>query len=290
MLKYFVQQKNIPMIKTALELVNSDKLLFWSGDFSAPYKNIDKMEILCAEINKMSIEINNEHLANAQYVALQYYKLFCNISDYYLLIQEKRYKDSWNKLQDCIDIALIIGRFSDPAHRYEIPQILAMLHAYESFYPYKYFASIECIVSEAKCSICDKSTLNLDCPHIAGNLYWGEMAISIILKAKEVQAVAIVESPLDKRCILEPSNDKRPDNVKFQHLVEAFNTIRPFSSVEVEVQKSWRVKPHLNIVDRNAPCPCESGKKFKKCCGKELHYRHEHHVVTVLEQIPCITL
>jgi preprotein translocase subunit SecA len=22
------------------------------------------------------------------------------------------------------------------------------------------------------------------------------------------------------------------------------------------------------IVGRNAPCPCNSGKKYKKCCGK----------------------
>ncbi|MBU4486081.1 MAG: SEC-C domain-containing protein, partial [Candidatus Delongbacteria bacterium] len=26
-----------------------------------------------------------------------------------------------------------------------------------------------------------------------------------------------------------------------------------------------RVEPK---VDRNAPCPCGSGKKYKKCCGK----------------------
>jgi uncharacterized protein YecA (UPF0149 family) len=24
-----------------------------------------------------------------------------------------------------------------------------------------------------------------------------------------------------------------------------------------------------NMTGRNAPCPCESGKKFKRCCGKQ---------------------
>ncbi|MBW2670678.1 MAG: SEC-C domain-containing protein, partial [Deltaproteobacteria bacterium] len=28
------------------------------------------------------------------------------------------------------------------------------------------------------------------------------------------------------------------------------------------------VKRAQNKVGRNAPCPCGSGKKFKKCCGK----------------------
>ncbi len=26
--------------------------------------------------------------------------------------------------------------------------------------------------------------------------------------------------------------------------------------------------PQLSTVERNAPCPCGSGLKFKKCCGK----------------------
>jgi uncharacterized protein YecA (UPF0149 family) len=33
------------------------------------------------------------------------------------------------------------------------------------------------------------------------------------------------------------------------------------------------VRPHRPArsekVGRNAPCPCGSGKKYKKCCGKE---------------------
>ena len=30
----------------------------------------------------------------------------------------------------------------------------------------------------------------------------------------------------------------------------------------------WATRAPLPKVDRNAPCPCGSGKKFKKCCGK----------------------
>ena len=30
----------------------------------------------------------------------------------------------------------------------------------------------------------------------------------------------------------------------------------------------WATRAPLPKVDRNGPCPCGSGKKFKKCCGK----------------------
>ena len=30
----------------------------------------------------------------------------------------------------------------------------------------------------------------------------------------------------------------------------------------------WATRAPLPKVDRNAPCSCGSGKKFKKCCGK----------------------
>lgn len=38
-----------------------------------------------------------------------------------------------------------------------------------------------------------------------------------------------------------------------------------------EIQKSWRSSKttvNENKVGRNDPCPCGSGKKYKKCCGK----------------------
>lgn len=38
-----------------------------------------------------------------------------------------------------------------------------------------------------------------------------------------------------------------------------------------EIQKSWRSSKTIvneNKVGRNDPCPCGSGKKYKKCCGK----------------------
>jgi len=43
-------------------------------------------------------------------------------------------------------------------------------------------------------------------------------------------------------------------------------------SVRAEIKKKYN-KDHMatsNKVGRNDPCPCGSGKKYKKCCGKNL--------------------
>lgn len=40
-----------------------------------------------------------------------------------------------------------------------------------------------------------------------------------------------------------------------------------------EITKAWRKSGQIineNKIGRNDPCPCGSGKKYKKCCGKNL--------------------
>jgi len=46
--------------------------------------------------------------------------------------------------------------------------------------------------------------------------------------------------------------------------------LRSENSSEVKIQKKVSVQPIVNDVKigRNEPCPCGSGKKYKKCCGK----------------------
>ena len=39
-----------------------------------------------------------------------------------------------------------------------------------------------------------------------------------------------------------------------------------------EITRTWRKSKQVvneNKVGRNDPCPCGSGKKYKKCCGKD---------------------
>jgi len=64
---------------------------------------------------------------------------------------------------------------------------------------------------------------------------------------------------------------KRQEQHKLESLAER---ARPKEDVEAEkelLEKTEKVEP-LKIEaepGRNDPCPCGSGKKYKKCCGRE---------------------
>ena len=54
------------------------------------------------------------------------------------------------------------------------------------------------------------------------------------------------------------ANGRRPYGVKAVHITKN----------EMYIKTDTIVKE--NKVGRNDPCPCGSGKKYKKCCGKEV--------------------
>lgn len=44
---------------------------------------------------------------------------------------------------------------------------------------------------------------------------------------------------------------------------------KPEDIADLEILLNWPKPKHTEIkVGRNDPCPCGSGKKYKKCCGK----------------------
>lgn len=286
MLKYFFSYLNISEVTLINDLVYQKKVRLQNMDFSEPFKEMQEAEPIFKSIKYYAIKENNEELANAQYVANQYMRLLCQLSSYFSLLYEKEYKSSWDILQDCLDSAYWIGRHTAIENRYEIPQIVELLTTYESLYPYKVFASSEMIISKSECSICGKPFQSLECPHIKGNLYWGEIAIEKIIEVKEFQAVAMVSHPLDKRCVMEISDDKRTQEEKFQVLHEFLEQSVPaFQLFHIEVSKTMRQRSDIDIVGRNEKCSCGSGKKFKKCCGQDLYYEQLHHIIHLDDKI-----
>jgi len=82
---------------------------------------------------------------------------------------------------------------------------------------------------------------------------------------------SVVNTLFKINVITEPQPEKQMQrNLQFQGAseeVEQFGAAKKVSDGEVEEKKS---APIINKdkVGRNDPCPCGSGKKYKKCCGK----------------------
>jgi len=286
MLKYFFENSFLDEIERITAIINQKKDKVIAGNFTDPYQEISESKEIFENIKQYAIRNNDENLANSQYVAAQYLKLFCNMTDYFAKLFEKTYKKSWDKLQDCIELCIEVSKFTEIENRYDIPQIIDLLYQYELLYPYKIFSSPEIAILKSECSICEKPIQSLDCFHITGNLYWGEVAYEKVTEIKTFQAVCLVSHPLDKRCIIELSDDTRSETEKFQKLDEILSLgIPPLQMFAIKDQKSIRQREDIKIVGRNDACSCGSGIKFKKCCGQNLYYEHIHHIVKPMNMV-----
>ena len=289
MLKYFVNYTSVEQVNEICRLLDQVKKRIERCDYADGFREYNTCRDLFEEVLEYAKQINNEQLANAQYVFRHYFLLFCNLCTYYFMLQNKEYRDSWNKLQDCIDEAKHVGKFVEIGSRIEISDILDLLSSYECLYPYSVFASSEYIITRSHCSICCKSMQSLECQHISGNLYWGQVASEIIDDIKEFQAVCLVSHPEDKRCILELSDDTRSDLEKFIKIDQFLDLGQPFlQNFSVTTKIESRMREDIKIVGRNDPCSCGSGLKFKKCCGKDLYYKHERNIVVPQNSIELV--
>lgn len=286
MIKYFLQNKDIEQISKVCDLLNKTKHKLLNDNWENPSEYFESSSNLFSEIKDIAIQRNDEKLANAQFIFKDYFKLFCNLLRYFDMLEKRQYKDSWGKLQDCLDAIKYIGHFTEIDDRLELNNLYDLLVQYEELYQYKIFASSEYVISKSHCSICGKSMQSLDCPHIKGELYWGEPAIECIDQIDYFQAVCIVSHPEDKRCVIELSDDTRSEKEKFLMLDQYLELKQPYlQKVTIKEIKEQRIREEIEIVGRKQPCPCGSGKRFKHCCGKNMYYEHTRYVVTPLSVV-----
>lgn len=282
MLDYFEKyngiKKNIIIQDALVELKNRIN----NEDYENPFEEYESVKENFDFIRNWAIKVKDERLANSQMVYKQYFLTFCMLSRFLGSLKDKHYKKSWDFLQDCFDHIRIVGKFVDLDKRRELPQLYDLLSSYEELYPYSVFASSEYVIGKSRCSICGKSMQGLECPHIKGNLYWGEFAYEIIEEISTLQAVCLVKHPEDKRCVLELADDKRSELEKFQKLDKFMKLgIPALCLFTITSETEYITDSTIISVGRNDSCPCGSGLKFKKCCGKKLHYKHEKNIISL---------
>ncbi len=135
MLKYFINYASVEQVNKICKLLDQTKKRIECCDYSDCFREYNACNNLFDEVLELAKQIGNEQLANAQYVFKHYFLLFCNLGTYFYMLQKKEYRNSWNKLQDCIDEAKYVGKFVEIGSRIEISDILDLLSSYESLYP-----------------------------------------------------------------------------------------------------------------------------------------------------------
>ncbi len=157
----------------------------------------------------------------------------------------------------------------------------ALVHRWQSTYPYSVFLSPEFHVGHETCSICDRRiSPHIHCGHKIGRVYGGRVCHRIARDIKFL-GVSLVHAPVQKYSVVHPWKDD-PDR---HHLVEyVFRLIaHPFSNWDLDWTYRYEAHP-LGISDEEA-CPCGSAVAFSLCCKSRPGIRRRHVEVHV-DQLP----
>lgn len=198
-------------------------------------------------------------------------------------IVDGKFGTSWLRLQDALDLLRIIRKFS----RVDTDHFEAQLTELERAYPYNVFFSVGMTVGFFECSICGIDIDSLSCPHRSGQLYGGKLAKAVARDIKEINHIAMVANPADKRCVViyeDTSDAFKVVRLLSDALESRCMRVSQFSGLKFSRRVPGLMKePHLG---RNQPCHCGSGKKYKRCCMERDRSR-DNHVDIVLTQLPA---
>jgi preprotein translocase subunit SecA len=93
---------------------------------------------------------------------------------------------------------------------------------------------------------------------------FGEMEVHIAESVTDIMLkVQAVTAEMDERA----SGRWRPSQLTHEE-VTAFETEADTAPIGSTAEKPEPIRRETPKVGRNAPCPCGSGKKYKKCCGQ----------------------
>lgn len=213
---------------------------------------------------------SNEFILNQLYVIGRYLNMLVDYSSFLGLVKDHNFVESWNSLQDVQDHLRLIKNYCADYERLGLSLLERQVTTIEELYPYKIFSSAELVVSNVKCSICGKDIDSLECVHIAGELYKGEMAYGIVGKIDVVNAIALVEHPLDKRCVIQLKNSEANFSA-VAYIADLMNKHKASPWNIIGVRKSTRTKKidEFREYPISKSCPCGSGEEFSVCCSNK---------------------
>lgn len=254
-----------PFARKVLFALNEQRL-------SDCYKAVDELRgvLITAKQTERSPA---EDLLNDFYVLDRYTEFLSSYVGLWGNIFNHKFTTSWISLQDTLDLLRLVKRFSQIDVEFFETQLVEL----EKTYPYNVFFSIGVTVERFDCSICGVDIDTEECPHMRGHLYGGVMAHAVARKIVEMDHVAMVSHPKDKRCVVQ-YDDSGEQFKLVRYLSELFASekLRISDFGMLKFSKRKQPNPEYQKVGRNDPCFCGSGKKFKKCCVSMEYVEGDH--------------
>jgi hypothetical protein len=205
-------------------------------------------------------------------------------------LKRGEFYDGWCALERAeIELSFLLPHMSEGNREFHLELMARLIPRLQSLFPYKIFASPEILELAKVCSICQKQiSIRRPCGHRVGEIYGGEMCIRIVTDLKFL-GVAMVKSPVQKYSVVFlPGNDGNSRDHYDYSLVKflADRLESPFHDWDVQWTRIRHPHSRFAHIGRNDDCPCESGKKYKKCCLPESGVLRPHAQLTFSVQPP----
>lgn len=229
------------------------------------------------KMRKEAISQQDEEQANYCWCLKQIFRTQKGFVSAIHLLKIKEFEEAWCAF-DRVDIGLsnLEENFdiSQGNDRYHMLFIARMIKEYQKLFPYCHFFSRECIIKAEECTICGRPiSLRRSCGHKVGKLYMGELCLRKVTDI-ELKALSVVTDPFDKYAFLQIP-EKEYNYGMLEELVLEIDS--PYDEFSIETVKVTR--PEFTGIERNKPCPCGSGKKYKKCHWGTNGELMDHHIV-----------
>jgi hypothetical protein len=206
------------------------------------------------------------------------YEQIAKVQDEYLrawqLMREDRFYGAWGALEQAeLALHFLARHFDDATDLYGLAFLRTHIPHWQSLFPYKVFISPGFTKRSVSCSVCGaRLTPRRGCGHRLGHLYDGEMCFHRVAEVHMIE-ISLVTRPVQKYSVAFPKDSKF--NYAAVHYVVS-GLLSPWHRWEPHWTTRQWPDPMYVGVGRNAPCPCGSGKKFKKCHLSDSTYEAPH--------------
>jgi hypothetical protein len=189
-------------------------------------------------------------------------------------MKKEHFYEAWCMLEQA-ELALLFLERHDTASwpLFRLDFIREHVGKWQRLFPYKIFISPELVEHEKLCSICRQPVRpRSPCGHRVGEIYNGEMCTRVVTRVEPI-AMSLVDKPVQKYSVPFLSDSKsgeRRDQYNYGIVRYAISALRsPFDTWDAVWTKKRQPHSRFRHIGRNDPCPCESGRKYKKCCLPE---------------------
>lgn len=224
-----------------------------------------------AELKKQAVSEGNEPLAKSIWALQQAVHIHCDYRRTHALLREGEFFEAWCVLER-VEVALkeLHPHQDSLGADYALPFIKRIVDQMQSLYPYKLFTSPEMAIRSELCSIClERISIRTSCGHVVGEVYGGEYCRRIV-QDFEPLGMAFVSSPVQKFSVPFPVNSKTGESEDHYDYSLISYLIRRLPEPFADWSYEWTTRRHphekFKSFGPNQPCPCRSGKKYKKCC------------------------